>query len=238
MRGILLDPRTGRPTDEVSLVDQNAALAEAALRDGRFKRVVTFLERDVELGDQRPRNVGGYAWRDYVPGCEYMIASQTPVAGTAEALLCPAPFTFIPAGFLQPGKIIHLDMWGKATTAASSPGNLTLKAYYGTTTGGTALQSSAASALGTSQTNVTWRLEGRLTCQAAGTAGSAVFFGIFTFDLTTAGLTGGSPIFIPASGNAAVAIDTTTAQGLVISTTLGAAGDTMTPMMLSFESLN
>lgn len=241
MRGILLDPKTGRPQDEFSIVEQNAALAAAAERDGRFKRVVRFLERGQELGDLAPRMVGGTAWRDYVPGCEYMIASQSAVAGTAEALLWPAPFTFIPAGFLQPGKALHLTVWGKLTTAGATPGTLTLTARYGTTTGGTSLGASAASpTFATSQSNITWRAELDLFCQGAGTAGSAVLFGKWettpaTFG-TTAGLIAG--LLIPASAPAATAIDTTTAQGLLLDATLGSASDNMTVMGLTFEAVN
>lgn len=241
MRGILLDPKTGRPQDEFSIVEQNAALAAAAERDGRFKRVVRFLERGQELGEVGPRMVGGTAWRDYVPGCEYMIASQSPVAGTAEALLWPAPFTFIPAGFLQPGKALHLTVWGKLTTAGASPGTLTLTARYGTTTGGTSLGASAASpTFATTQTNITWRAELDLYCQAAGTSGSAVLFGKWettpaTF-ATTAGMVAG--LLIPASAPAATTIDTTTAQGLLLDATLGSASDNMTVMGLTFESVN
>lgn len=238
MRGILLDPKTGRPQDEFSIVDQNAALAAAAERDGRFRRVIRFLEQGQELGEDGPKMVGGVAWRDYVPGCEYMVAAPTAITGTAEALLWPAPYTFIPAGFLQPGKMLHLSAWGRMTTAGSTPGNLTLTGRYGTTTGGTSLGASAASALVAAQTNITWRAELDLTCYTPGTAGTVQFFGMFYVGLTTGVLSAGSPIMVPASAPATTAIDTTTAQGLLLDATLGAAGDTMQTMFLAFESVN
>lgn len=238
MRGILLNPKTGRPQEEVSLVDQNAALAEAYERTGHFKRHIQFmLDRDQEI-DGAIQNVGGNAWRDYVLGCEYMVAAPTAITGTSEALLWPAPYTFIPAGYLQVGKILHLTAWGRMTTAGSTPGNLTLTARYGTTTGGTSLGASAASALVASQTNITWRAELDLWCYTPGTAGTVQLFGIFHAGLTTSVLSGGTPIFIPASAPATTAIDTTTAQGLLLDATLGAAGDTMQTMGLMFESVN
>lgn len=238
MRGILLNPKTGRPQEEVSLVDQNAALAEAYERTGHFKRHIQFmLDRDQEI-DGAIQNVGGVAWRDYVPGCEYMVAAPTAITGTAEALLWPAPFTFIPAGFLNAGKTLHLSAWGRMTTAGSTPGNLTLTGRYGTTTGGTSLGASAASALVAAQTNITWRAELDLTCYTPGTAGTAQFFGMFYVGLTTGVLSAGSPIMIPASAAATTTIDTTTAQGLLLDATLGAAGDTMQTMFLAFESVN
>jgi len=62
---------------------------------------------------------------DFVPGCEYMIAAQSAVTGTSAALLWPAAFSFIPPGFLNVGKKLKIEIWGKITTAASSPGTLT-----------------------------------------------------------------------------------------------------------------
>lgn len=230
--------------DKIEIADtakMNALLAERAERDGRFKRVITWLEEGQRLGGDGPKMVGGVAWRDYVPGCEYMTAVQSPVAGTAEALLWPAPFTFIPAGFLQPGKLIIVKASGKLTTAGSTPGTLTLTARYGTTTGGTSLGASAASpTFATSQTAITWRAELEMQCYSAGTSGTAVCFGEWkttpaTF-ATTAGLVAG--LLLPANTAVAATIDTTTAQGLLLDVTLGSASDNMTPMMLTFESVN
>lgn len=219
----------------------NALLAERAERDGRFKRVIRWLEKEDLAGWDGPKMVGGVAWRDYVPGCEYMTAVGSPVAGTAEALLWPAPFTFLPAGFLQPGKCVRITAWGKLTTAGATPGTLTLTARYGTTTGGTSLGASAASpTFATSQTGITWHAELEMTCYTAGTAGTAVGFGKWettpaTFG-TTAGLIAG--LLIPSATPAAVTIDTTTAQGLLLDVTLGSASDNMTPLSLTFESVN
>jgi hypothetical protein len=83
----------------------------------------------------------------------------TGIAGTSEAILwtqANVP-TALPAGYWTPrhlprgGKLLKLTCAGKVTSAASSPGNLTLTLRYGVTTGGTSLAAGAANALATKQ---------------------------------------------------------------------------------------
>jgi hypothetical protein len=253
-RGVLLDPATGRPVSRAPVAgpvrtpvgaDARSVLLERMRLDGRFKRVVHFLDRaaeDVHLPGREPVTAAdGLYYRD--TRAPFMVADQTAITGTSEALLWPAYFTSLVASYFTVGKMVRLTAWGKLTTAGASPGTVTFTVRYGTTTGGTSLGASAASpTFAVSQTNITWGLVVDVVCRAtgSGTSGSLLAFGQWfttpaTF-ATTAGLVAG--LCIPASAPAAAGVDTTSAQGIIVDATLGSASDSMTCMYLAFEALN
>jgi hypothetical protein len=223
-------------------VDVAELLAERQKTDGRFKQVIHFLERgqqlDEQLGLNAPRMADGNFYVDTRP--PFMIANETAIAGTSEALLWRALFSQTTANYWTVGKMWWIQAAGKITTAASSPGNLTLTARYGTTTGGTSLAASAATALGTSKTNITWGLTIAVCCQAIGATGSLLCWGNFSYDGAGAVFSTASnnPLYFPASAPAATSVDTTAAQGIVLGVTLGSASDGMTCQWLSVEALN
>lgn len=165
-----------------------------------------------------------------------MVADQTAVPGTAEAVLWGAQFAALPANFFDaPGKCIRLRATGVMTTGAT-PGTLTLTPRYGTTTGGTSLGAGTVSGtLATSVTNAPWFLDATCVCRSIGTAGSIAFFGIWE-----------SPVgFVTAPGsvecgrNAVTTIDTTAATGgLTVGATLSNAGSSLTTRKMAIESLN
>jgi len=221
--------------------DPRSVLLERARRDERFLSVVTFLDREAELraGNELPPTAadGNYYVDSRAP---FMIADQTAVTGTGEALLAPFHYSALPADYFTPGKMVYLMMAGKITTAGSTPGNITLTLRYGTTTGGTQLAISAATALATSKTNISWMSESWIQCRSTGTSGSVLAFGNFMYDgaggvFSTAA---NNPLMFPASANTAVTIDTTTSQGIILDTTLGSASDSMTVQFLQFAALN
>lgn len=235
MRPVRFDPRTllGRKSQE----------------DPRFVRVVQFLERDSEEWNKAleagipyagPTNADGLYYQDTRQ--PFMIADQTAVTGTGEALLWPANYTSLVANYFTVGKMVQINVAGKITTAASSPGNLTLTARYGTTTGGTSLAASAATALNTSKTNITWWSQLYVVCRAtgSGTSGSLLAWGNFSYDGAGAvfSTAANNPMGIPATAPAAVGVDTTSAQGIILDATLGSASDSMTVQYLTFAALN
>lgn len=213
-------------------------------------RVVQFLERDskewndaLEAGVPYagPTNADGLYYSDTRQ--PFMIADQTQITGTSEALIWPANFTSLVANYFTVGKMVYINAAGKITTAASTPGNLTLTARYGTTTGGTSIAASAATALTTSKTNITWQAELWVCCRAtgSGTSGSLICYGRFFTDgagniFSTAG---NAPLFFPATApGTATGVDTTSAQGIILDATLGSASDLMTCSYLQFMALN
>lgn len=176
-----------------------------------------------------------------------LIADATQVTGTSETVLWTQDKanTALPANYFgnivgQPGKTVKLTVAGKITTAASSPGNFTLTLRYGTTTGGTSLAASAATALTTSKNNITWCAECYVTCRAIGSTGSLLGWGRFFCDgagniFSTAA---NMPLLFPASSPAGTSVDTTAAGGIVLTATLGSASDLMTAQWLTLEALN
>lgn len=161
-----------------------------------------------------------------------MEADQTAVTGAAEGALWPtSPWTAMVANQLQPGQVYRLTAGGVLTSAASTPGTLTITPRWGTSTGGTSFGISAASAtLTTSQTNVPWFLEALLQCRTIGSSGSAVLNGTFECNAVA--------IASLQFGGASTTIDTTTAQGIFIGVTLGSASDSMITRMVVLEALN
>ena len=161
-----------------------------------------------------------------------MEADQTAVTGTTETALWPvSPWTATVANQLQPGQIYRLYACGVMSTAASTPGTLTITPRWGTSSSGTALGASAASAtLTASKTTVPWWLEALLQCRTIGSGGTAVLTGTFQCDQA-----GVSTLCF---GGPSTTIDTTTAQGLYVGVTLGSATDSMTTRIVTLEALN
>jgi hypothetical protein len=158
-----------------------------------------------------------------------MVANQTAITGTTEAAAFPvSPWTSLAANQLRPGQTLKVTAFGIITTAAS-PGNLTITPRYGTTTSGTTLGASVASALTGSLTNVPWFLEFWFTCRTVGTSGTAVGAGSFQSQAQTSVTFGGT----------AATIDTTAASGIFIGVTMsGSASDSLTTQGVAFEFLN
>lgn len=242
MRGVLLDPVLGTPVghDAMPWRDEVRELLERrAADDPRFRRVTVFLDRDERaragLGLNRPMAADGLFYRDTRP--PFMVADQTAITGASEALAWPAFYSSLPLNYFgQVAKSLRIIAYGKITTAASSQGNITVTPRYGTTTGGTSLLASTATALVASATNIPWRLELYVVCRAIGTSGA--LFSEGKFETTTAVIASPSTIFTPGSAPAQVTVDTTAAQGIVVGITLGSATDTLTTQILDVESLN
>lgn len=122
-----------------------------------------------------------------------------------------------PAGYWDLGKKMHCRIFAKVTTGAT-PGNFTytIRHQTGTPTdaGGTALATSAASAAGASKTNASLFIDFTVEARAAiGTAAPLFAKGFVMTDPTTAlHASTVAPIFIPATGAAAVNVDTTLAS--------------------------
>lgn len=165
-----------------------------------------------------------------------MLADQTAVAGTVEAVLWAANYAALPANFFDaPGKGARIRAFGVLTTGAT-PGTLTLTPRFGTTTGGTSLGAGTVSGnLATSITNAPWFLDATIMCRSIGGTGTIAIFGIWE-----------SPVgYVTAPGSVEVGrgvfttVDTTAATGgLTVGATLSQATSNMTTRKMTPESLN
>jgi hypothetical protein len=169
-----------------------------------------------------------------------MLNNQTDITGTAEtAMFSVAQYSGFAANQLRAGQIWHLTAFGVCDTPGASQGNITITPRFGTSTSGTSLGASAATALAASATNAPWRLEYDLVVRDVGNAGanSAVAgSGMFNAAVALiAASTGPSFVF---GSTADVSVDLSVASGLFIGVTMGHASDAMTTMGVMLESLN
>jgi hypothetical protein len=195
----------------------------------------------VHIIDELPEIAGGSRQYFAETLAPIMTADQASVTGTTEAALWPvSPWTGTVPNQLQPGQIYRLSVSGGITSAASAPGTVTLTPRWGTSTAGTALGASTASAtLTTSKTSPYW-MEMMAICRTIGTAGTLTINGDLASDPTTNGI-GISGIAFgnnAAQGNAGTSIDTTTAQGFFMGITLGSASDSAWTRLVVVEALN
>ena len=178
-------------------------------------------------------------FRQMVDG-SIMLANQTAITGTTETgMFSVAQYSGWAANQLRAGQLWHLTAYGILTTAGASPGNLTITPRFGTSTSGTSLGASAATAFTTSATNVPWRLEYDFDVRQIGNAGAnSQVVGNGWFGTTVAAITAatGNVIFFGSTAN--VAVDCSVASGLFIGVTMGSASDTMTCMSVRLESVN
>src|SRR6185437_11484338 len=99
--------------------------------------------------------------------------------------------------------------FGVITTPASSQGNITITPRYGTSTSGTSLGASAATALVASVTNQPWNMEILLVVRSIGNAGAnsnVVIAG--EFNTTTAVIAAATSNTVCFGSSASVAVDT------------------------------
>lgn len=165
-----------------------------------------------------------------------LMADGATIAGTTEASLWPIQFSTFAANFLHKAQqFLELTAFGVATTPASAATTATVTPRWGTTTGGTALGPSAASATVTaSKTNVPWYCNGNLICRSvlAGATSVIVGGGDFVCDqIAIPGLCFG--------GTVVSTIDVSAAAGFWLGLTLGgSASFTMTTRALLLKNVS
>jgi hypothetical protein len=168
------------------------------------------------------------------------LADQTAVTGTSETGLWPASqYTAIAANTVRAGQVWYCTAFGIATTAGSGQGNITLTPRWGTTTGGTSLTASAATALAASASNAPWKLEYMFVARQVGLAGTnskMVGNGVFSPAVAIIAASTGSQIVF--GSTASVSVDLSIAAGLFMGITLGSASDSFTTLFVGLESIN
>lgn len=178
---------------------------------------------------------GGFYNDTRAPFTAADVASVT-LATTDKALYPVANFPALGSNYFSfIGKKLRIQLFGRMTTAAT-PGNGAFDIYWGTgaDANGTIIQSSTASALAASQTNLSWALDILVTCRGFGATGALLITGTArlnpslygTFNAATmAGLE-----FLPSSAPAQVTADLTAAN--IVSVQYKRSGSTAETMQV------
>ena len=140
---------------------------------------------------------------------------------TPTSIIRPEARIYLGAGIMDvPGLKFRVKASGRISTAASTPGTLTLDLRLGSTV---VFNGGASGTLATSATNLTWDLEIDLTLRSVGNSTTATLLG--TGRLLSAALSATTPIMLlPASAPAVgTGFDSTTSQQLDLFATWSAA---------------
>jgi hypothetical protein len=149
------------------------------------------------------------------------IADGATITAAAETALVP-DYT-LQAGFLYPGALLKYTLFGRMSSAITTPGTFTWRLRWGGV-GGVALAASGAIAPDptAASTNVAWFAEFYVQCRSVGTTGSAMCWGrMWQNDIDdgaaavanlTAALNNQQAVFPDAA--AVATIDTTTAKAI------------------------
>ncbi len=192
-----------------------------------------------KLGRIKGPKAGYGPFRQMLDG-SIALADQTQVTGTSEVAMWPAAqYTGWAANQLRVGQAWHLTAFGVMSTAGSSQGNITLTPRFGTSSSGTALGASAATALVASASGVAWRLEYDLILRTVGLAGAnSTVVGNGYFATTVAAIAASTGNYVPFGSTASVSVDFSIAAGLYMGVTMGSASDTLKTLWVGLESLN
>jgi len=147
------------------------------------------------------------------------VTDGTTVSNTAETSLYSSAVT-IGANAVYAGRVIRFDYFGIISTAASSPGTLTIKVKAASTL----LITITTPTLPTSLSNVTWRLNGYLVCRTSGASGTMEGYGAFTIGNET---TGAAAIFDQGLAHN-ITVDTSGSMNFSVTATFSASGNSIT----------
>jgi hypothetical protein len=134
---------------------------------------------------------------------------------------------FLPANFFLPSYGQAKRLYVKASGVLSTTGTpnltvgLTLNTTQGTYNSGGIIATSAATAQGSGASNAAWELDVMISCVGAGSAGSALAMGVFSFPTTTTGAARVSSS--SANPNTAFTVNTQSAYYLEMFATWGTA---------------
>jgi hypothetical protein len=168
------------------------------------------------------------------------IATQGPgtaLTAAAEARLI-GDVTF-PAGYFNAGRAVRVVIWGKASNAVTTPGTITFRVRWGGLAGTLLVASAALAQNVAAQTDKTFRLEFLIRCVTDGASGSVIVFGEAQRGNCAVGATSDiTPDVIPASGPAAVTVDTTAAAAIAVTAQPSLGTASIQALFAQFESLN
>lgn len=214
MRGIILDPVTGRPENEepfggvpLAELDDILDLARHGAKHWKPK-----LAKMMRAGDFMAH--GGSYLQDSRPPFNQAAFPSVTMATTSKMTVPTNPYGVVGATEWFAGKKFMVRQFGVMTTQ-TTPGNLTIEVRAGTAdAGGTLLATTAALTLIASQTTISWRMEFRCECWNSGSGGaSGALLATGRFECNPAVIAAGDAM-IPASGVASVTTDLSAQTGI------------------------
>jgi hypothetical protein len=259
VRGVLLDPVSGRP-EGAPVTVKECERVQRMWTSSRFRR--TALDREQARWEGRrelPEAVLRHlemARAEAGPGerrgslntwSETLFSStatETALTAAAEAVVFPSSANMglyggVAGGYLAPHRTLHLRVGGQASSAAT-PGTFLWGLRWGGIAGTVLVKSNGAGATGTavtgtaSLTNVFWRAEWYLTCRLDGTAGSIIATGILESELIPTKFA----VTFPLTAPAAVTVDTTVFKDLAFTYQPSLTTASFAGMQYTLESMN
>lgn len=245
MRGLLLDPVTGRPSEELQA--ENDLARERALNRAP-QHVLDNLERAGRLKGRMEPRASNNGWEE-VLFCDYATNAAISNSTTETAMVASAKIPAIPAkgpGLWQVAKCLKWTLFFDWSTVITTPGTLTFRLRQNTT-GGTAMVTSGAFAPDSTaaSTSVTGMLELWTVCYTLGASGTTKTMGRVgwnDFDDASATTIIGNlnMMMVPVSAPATVTTDTT-ADLILLPTaqfSVATAGTNLTNHIAILESIN
>ena len=131
------------------------------------------LEKARKRGGPFGRRGSGLGWEEviYTP-----VSDGTAITSATETILLP-DFS-IPAGYMQPGKILKYTVMGRISTAVTTPGTHELRLRWGGVAGVVMAVSGAfIPDVTAAATNLTWMVEWWTQCRTVGATGTSMTWG-------------------------------------------------------------
>lgn len=175
------------------------------------------LDRAGELAGAGEPRAGMQTWEETLYGTT---ADQTAVTGSSETAFVPI-FT-LPAGYFYAGRLVKWTVFGRQSTAITTPGTITLRLSYSASGVGAVVVVASSAYTGdvsAAATNLTFMAEFWMICRATGTSGTAIGFGRIEWtdydDVSATTLAAALGLrMAPASAPATATIDTTVARAV------------------------
>lgn len=200
------------------------------------------LDRAKEVeGPFEPRN-SIQTWEETLT-CPIQDGTAVTAAAT-ESIMTPAIFT-LPANYLYPGRMLKWTLFGRQSTAITTPGTITFKLSYSATGLGAVTMATSGSFAPdptAAATNLTFMVEWWTVCRSSGTAGTGMSVGRIEWsdydDASASTIVGNLNMrMAPTSAPATAAIDTTVARSLNPTYTSSVGTASMQTHMATLEAL-
>jgi hypothetical protein len=234
---VFLDRKTGRPKLQEEYLERGCIHAWAnpdVDLAAQLERLPSAIAERLELAQDRfgPR-ASLQSWEEVIYNPVLADGTAVTASGTETIML---PIFTLPANYLYPGRALKWTVFGRQSTAITTPGTITFKLSYSASgVGAVTVVSSGAFAPDptAAATNLTFMAEFWTWCRSVGTAGTVLGVGRIEWsdydDASAATIVGNLNMrMAPTSAPATAAVDTTVARALSPTYTSSVATASMT----------